>query len=368
MKILHFSDEGLPDTRIERYALIQSQNGYEPYFCGNTNKRLWLSNNFKEITYLPAEPTVKLGLPYFYPKFRKKFKKIYTRIQPDIIHAHNLITAKTCLDLNLQYIYDDHEYWSKQIAARSDISISLFSKRRFTNRRFLSFVNKFEKKIIQNAAAVITVSETIAAEHARWNSNVFTISNFPTSYETEKITHLNQPTDKLKAVLVTVYESNSEKETTDRIIKICNDINFELDVIGPVDKKFPHVKYLGFIPHVQLLSKLSDYHLGILTMPAHELRTNYYHYYNPNRIFLFCHAGVTPIIHEKMTPLKNIFGDLCITVDSESQIKAVIERLKGDSNFLSDRPAQIQAFAREKIRLEKLFDVMRVAYESVVKM
>ena len=212
MKILHFSNEGLPDTRIDRYAsLFKDDKDKEIIFCGGYPKSNYENLFYDNIINLPADPKYQLEIPFFYQSYKKRFKKIYLETKPDVVHAHNFFCAKVCFDLNIPYIYDDHEYWEYQVKARNKEKKSKFSKRLLTNFLLNRLISKNEKKIIAHAFSVITVADTIADEHKTFNEHTYTISNFPASYEINLIPSAPSNLSKLKVLIITKYNSDAEK-------------------------------------------------------------------------------------------------------------------------------------------------------------
>ena len=44
--------------------------------------------------------------------------------KPDIIHAHNIFSAKMVFEFGIPFVYDDYEYWSHhaRVVAEADLS------------------------------------------------------------------------------------------------------------------------------------------------------------------------------------------------------------------------------------------------------
>lgn len=368
MNILHFSNEGIPDTRIDRYASVQKkdENNFIT-FCGGFPRHANFENIFYDkLIYLPATPKEQLELPFYYGRFKKSFLKIYNENKPDIVHAHNFFSAKVCYDLKIPYIYDDHEYWSFQIAARAKDKISFFSQRKLTNRRLTKLINKYEKKILSNAKSVITVSDTIAEEHKAFNEKTYSIPNFPSSFEIDQIPKVTSNYDKLKLLLISNYSSDSEKNKkfTDNFIDVLSKANYDLTVIGSVPKKYDNVQYLGFIPHNNLIKQISKYHIGLRTFQPDKKVVGYYRYSSPNRIFLYLHAGIIPVIHEEMIYLRKILKDYCIVVENESQLVNLLPDYLNNDDFIKNSPQRTQAFAQKNFVFDDYQNVISKIYED----
>lgn len=367
MKILHLSDEGLPDIRLDRYAYIISKMGYESYFYGNTeNKDKHSFNFFKETETKRIPSSVNLGFPFFYQNYRKKFKDSYKKLKPDIVHAHNLISAKICLDLNIPYIYDDHEYWKYQVKARNKVKISLFSKRKFTNKLFTLRIKQWEKKVIKNAETVITVSETIANDHRLINPNSIVIPNFPCSFEINQIQNPPGKENILKILIISNYNSSEEKNSVDKYITHLSKNDIDLTIIGNYngpDNK--NLTSLGFLTTIEMYKKLPFFHVGLNTIHQGKKEVGYFKFSCPNRVFQYLHGGLIPVIHSEMSFLKTIIGEQSIFVNNENETCKFLIHMKNDSDFLKNNPGKIQKFARENLVFDNYEKELLKAYLNV---
>ena len=85
MRILHLSDVGLPDTRVERAALYAEKKGWKVIFAGGRPAESQLLNVFKRIHYRPWYPTEKTGLPITLRKLKQWLKRLIREEKPDLI-------------------------------------------------------------------------------------------------------------------------------------------------------------------------------------------------------------------------------------------------------------------------------------------
>ena len=111
MRILHLSDDGLPDWRVEKSAITAKKAGHELFFAGR------LTNNTKSIVFSEVHQVKwtargMVGIPYYYHCVKKQIEKLLKQIRPDIVHAHNIGSAKISHDLGLPAVFDDHEYFA----------------------------------------------------------------------------------------------------------------------------------------------------------------------------------------------------------------------------------------------------------------
>ena len=125
MKVLHVYEYGLPYWRIEKSAITGLKYGYREFFAGMSSPEF--TNNpkiFEKIYQLDwpwPEPNypkklyilyILLGKTSIWNAVKKQIKKILEEVRPDIVHAHNLTSAKLVSELDVPMIYNDHEYWS----------------------------------------------------------------------------------------------------------------------------------------------------------------------------------------------------------------------------------------------------------------
>ena len=180
--ILHISHGGLPDPRIERLAKL-SQEYSKSYFFGSTERgKLLYEDAFVEVVQSKAFKTMaNIGLPFYFQQLMKEFIDIVNRIRPDVVYAHNVIAGKLAHELGIPYIYDDHEYWSRQTMLRRMRVKSPIVRMKNAARYFWipRVYRKWEREILNSAASVVTVSEAIAREHRRHARNCDVIPNFP---------------------------------------------------------------------------------------------------------------------------------------------------------------------------------------------
>ena len=54
-------------------------------------------------------PYILLGKPSIWLSVKKQIKIILEDLRPDIVHAHNLISAKLMSEFDVPMIYNDHE-------------------------------------------------------------------------------------------------------------------------------------------------------------------------------------------------------------------------------------------------------------------
>ena len=112
MKILHLSEWGLPDWRIEKSAITAKRAGYEVFFAGEKNAHEYRNIIFDKIYEFDWNIKAKYKLPFYYQTLKKKITNIINQIRPEIIHAHNIFPAKLASEFDIPFVFDDHEFSS----------------------------------------------------------------------------------------------------------------------------------------------------------------------------------------------------------------------------------------------------------------
>ena len=152
MKILHLTHLPLPDWRLEKSALTCLKNGYQNFFGGRkpVNYQVTTFSKIYEITWTVQ---ARWGIPYYWHQVKKQFNKIIQEVRPDIIHAHNIFSAKMASEFDIPVIYDDYEHWSSYARIISEIKVSKASGnflkkmiRKIMKRRAINLWVKWEKE------------------------------------------------------------------------------------------------------------------------------------------------------------------------------------------------------------------------------
>ena len=113
MRILHFSNISLPYWRIEKWSSHQCiKSRPRDFFVGNDSVN-YNNKIFSKIYKINWTAKARLGIPTYWYYLKKEVGKVMKEVKPDIVHAHNIFSAKMISEFGLPFIYDDHEYWSQ---------------------------------------------------------------------------------------------------------------------------------------------------------------------------------------------------------------------------------------------------------------
>ena len=192
MKVLHLSEWGLPDWRIEKSAITAKREGYEVFFAGEKNEHEYRNIIFNKVYEFEWNIKAKYKLPFYYQILKKKINNIIKEIRPDIIHAHNIFPAKIASEFDIPFVFDDHEYSSMH----SKVVYETFKIRESQDKSKLNKIRWIAKKSVKKYMSklwiewereivskypTITVSEKIAEELRKYNSsnNIVVVPNVP---------------------------------------------------------------------------------------------------------------------------------------------------------------------------------------------
>ncbi len=93
LKILHLSDDRLPDWRIEKSAITALKVGHDVVFAGR-NSKTYHTNTFSGKYEIEWTERSRRGFPFYWHSVKKQVGKVIREVRPDIVHAHNIFSAK----------------------------------------------------------------------------------------------------------------------------------------------------------------------------------------------------------------------------------------------------------------------------------
>jgi len=342
MKILHLSHNGLPDLRVERTARTGKKVGHTISFAGPFVKGTGLpGDSFENFYALPFNKFANAKIPFYWGALKRKLSKILDAYNPDIIHAHNVIAAKLASEFSIPFIYDDHEYASKQCKVNARIWKP--------NKMYIQWLwSRWEREVLHKTFATITVSRTIAKEHKKICEHVFVTSNFPSFTETEKL----RLDFRINELLSSVYVGNDfsrapELRGTHRDVEGFLQI-FHHDNVGTLtvigDSKLTslrNINSLGFLPHSLMMEELTKHHIGLLPRKKHW----YHQYSNPNKPYEYAHAGLFVLTSSDFVNVKNNLGRYCITFSDPYELKELLLHYVNNLDEIYELRPKIREFA-----------------------
>jgi glycosyltransferase involved in cell wall biosynthesis len=387
MRILHVSHESLPDWRIEKSAITASNRGNDIFFAGKLSND-YSRDSFTKTYNINWNAKARLGLPFYSDSIKKQLDQVLKETKPDVIHAHNIFSAKMVSEFGIPFVYDDHEYWSrlsqllKEIARAKDLdgestrhkgySKMMLGKatnirRSLINSYAIKLWTKWEQEIV-SSHPTITVSEQIATD-LRTNYNakdVFVVPNFPMFSE---VRDFEKPRyhDSLSSVYAGV-EAKGEITPAHRNIDgfissfLGQDIG-DLVVIG-WNAKSPstRVRYMGFLPRQEMYREMFNHSVGLVPFKRHWSHV----YISPNKAYEYAHAGLVVLSTSGFEPINAILGEHCITFEDYEDMASKLKYFKENLDELYNRRLRLFEFARENLIWEKNESSIIEAYRKCV--
>src|ERR687895_2554827 len=370
MRILHVSHESLPDWRIEKSAITASNLGNDVFFAGKLSND-YSRKSFAKIYKLNWNAKARLGLPFYSDSIKKQLDQVLKETKPDVIHAHNIFSAKMVSEFGIPFVYDDHEYWPVYVKRQSEVSRQnqqnirpfTLSWPRMVARKFMrehlaskavKLWTKWEQEIV-SSHPTITVSEQIATD-LRTNYNakeVFVVPNFPMFSE---VRDFEKPRyhDSLSSVYAGGDGNNIDKYPNRDIDNL--DTTFLQHGIGDLvvigwNAKSPSIKirYMGFLPRQQMYREMFNHSIGLVPFKRHWSHV----YISPNKAYEYAHAGLVVLSTSGFEPINAILREHCIAFEDYEDMASKLKYFKENMDELYKRRLRVFEFARENLIWEK---------------
>ena len=384
MKVLHVSQLSLPDWRVEKSAITGLNYGYRVFFAGvappeytNNSKTFEKIFNLNwDVTNHPKRlliPYFLFGKPSIWPSVKKQMKKILEALRPDIIHAHNLISAKLISEFDYPMIYNDHEYWSIYIKRKYKSKLIINNNKAsrkvksFLYNRIINIWSNWESDIVTKYPTLV-VSKTIANEmKQKYSNKVFLLPNCPTKTETPG-SYTPEIHDELNSVYagiepikeVSALSAHRNLTGLDRVF-IENDVG-KLVLIGRTNFH-PSEKVIckGLLSRNEMYNEMAKCSIGLLPMKkiwSHK-------YINPNKTFEYAHAGLYVICTSSFSDVVETLDNNCSTIEDYNDLVTLLLYFRENKEELYKKRIKIQSFAKENLTWEKYEGNIIKAYKNI---
>jgi hypothetical protein len=391
LRILHLSDYDLPDWRIEKSAISAINRSYQVFFAGLPS--LTSNSVFSKVYEINWTPRARRAFPYYWYCVKKQLKRIIHEVRPDVVHAHNIFSAKMVSEFDIPFVYDDHEYWPSYVRRQIEsynLSLARSNKNnddlrriihkimlRLLNYRFLRLGLKWETQLV-SSTPTLTVSESIATELRRLGdtTKVFITPNFPMKNEIKDI-----QTPKFHKELTSVYagiEPKNNNKIAHRnmegfvdIFNRYNDVG-SLTMIGIEEEpsyntsssskaKYSRVTYRGYLPRHIMYQEMENNSVGLIPFRKHWSHK----YISPNKAYEYAHAGLVVLCTSSLIPIKNILKDYCLTFEDYDDMISQLRYCKDNIEKIYEKRIRVYQFAKENLIWENyeqnIFDAYKVA-------
>jgi hypothetical protein len=290
------------------------------------------------------------------------------QLAPDIIHSHNIGSAKISHDLRLPVVFDDHEYFgmlSRVNAENIHLQNPNNAKSRFDRikqnmktsyilRQSISNWTNWEQELVQSVPT-ITVSEPIAKELRKKadgkTKDILVVPNFPLETEIS----FKEPRDHGHFSSVYAGGDSKHKQVTNRDISgltnlfADNDIG-TLTIIGwERAESSEKYKATGFLPRDEMFSEMIQNSIGLIPWKKHWSHP----FLNPNKAYEYAHAGLFVILTSDLRSVVTTLEDNCLTFEDYNDLVSKLEYYKSNTDELYSRRLKIFNFAKNNLLWEK---------------
>jgi glycosyltransferase involved in cell wall biosynthesis len=362
----------LPDWRIEKSALTDLNLGHEVVFGGMESK--YTGNIFSKIFQIQWTPRARRAVPFYWHSVKKQLEKVLNETKPDVIHAHNIFSAKMVSEFRIPFVYDDHEYWSRLSMLLREMVLKKRTLEDKSEKRFLKNIlsqmtsirriainayairlwTSWEKEIV-SSHPTITVSEQIAAEmrisyHAK---NIFVVPNFP-MYPEVKDFEKPRFHNSLSSVYAGGDGHNIDKYPNRNIDDLDN--TFLLKDIGNLviigwkgTSSSNKVRYTGFLPRQDMFREMFNHSIGLIPWKQHWS----HNFVSPNKAYEYAHAGLVVACTSSFSVIKEILKEHCVTFEDYADMASKLMYFKENLDELYKKRLQIFGYARDNLIWEK---------------
>ena len=379
MRILHLSDDGLPDWRVEKSALTAKKAGHEVYFGGRLDNNA-KSTIFSEIHRINWTAGAMVGIPYYHHHVKKQIEKLVKQLGPDIIHSHNIGSAKISHDLGLPAVFDDHEYFGMLSRVNAE-NIKLQNtpnlksgfdrikqnmKASFISQQSISNWTNWEKELVLSLPT-ITVSEQIANELREVadgkTKEIIVVPNFPLEAEIS----FKEPQDHGHLSSVYAGGDSKHKQVTNRDISGLTNLFADNDIGNLTIIGWEHAessekyKATGFLPRDKMFSEMIQNSIGLIPWKKHWSHP----FLNPNKAYEYAHAGLFVMLTADLRSVVSTLEDNCLTFEDYEDLASKLEYFRSNTDELYERRLKIFNYARKCLIWEKHEQKIMDAYKMI---
>jgi glycosyltransferase involved in cell wall biosynthesis len=368
MRILHLSDDGLPDWRVEKSAITAKKAGHEVFFAGRLTTVV-NSTIFSQVHKITWTAGAMVGIPYFYHRVKRQIEKLVKQIRPDIIHSHNIGSAKMAFDLGLPTVFDDHEYFAMltrvnaenlkiQHSQESQSGLVKFKQKTrmsFISHQSISNWTKWEKELVLSVPT-ITVSEQILQELQKLGDQkakkIVVVPNFPLK---DELVAFTEPRKHEHLASVYAGGDSKHKKVTNRDISGLTDLFIENDignltVIGwETPESAEKYKATGFLPRDKMFSEMIQHSIGLIPWKKHWSHP----FLNPNKAYEYAHAGLFVMLTSDMKSVITTLGDNCLPFDDYDDLASKLAYFRANTDELYEKRLRTFNFARANLVWEQ---------------
>jgi hypothetical protein len=388
MKILHLSDRGLPDWRIEKAATTALRAGHEVFFGGGKKANNYNRKIFHQTYEISWNAWSRRGIPFHWHGVKKQIDRMLREARPDLVHAHDIFAAKMISEFGVPFVYDNHEYWTEYSKILADANNRIASRdlksrpprkilrqltRKILNDSAIRLWKKWEKELV-SVNTTITVSYEIAEKlkvivnnnnnnNNRSANRIFVVPNFPLISEVEDF---ERP--QYHGYLSCVYAGLSgtaqitpSHTNIDGLTEAFINSNIaDLTVIGwNNNRSFANVKYSGFLSRDSMYKEMFAHSIGLVPWKRHWSHS----YANPNKAYEYAHAGLFVMCTASIRPVIETLKEHCTTFENHADMVSKLTYFKDNLDELFNKRLKIFDYARRTLIWEMYEKNINRAYQ-----
>lgn len=370
MKILHLSDRGLPDWRIEKAAITGFKAGHDVLFGGEKKGNNYERKIFLKTYEISWSPRSRRGIPLCWHGVKKQVERMLREARPDLVHAHDIFAAKMISEFGVPFVYDNHENWSEyskiltdannrnasgNLESRQPRKILRQLSRKILNDYTIRLWKKWESELVC-ASTTITVSDEIAKQlrvinnkNHRTTNRIFVVPNFPLRLEVE---HFKRPQyhDKLSCVYAGLSgkaQMTLSHTNIDGLAEafVNNNIGY-LTVIGwDSNISCENVKYSGYLSRDSMYEEMFTHSIGLIPWRRHWSHS----YTNPNKAYEYAHAGLSVMCTASLAPIIRTLKEHCTTFEDRTDMISKLAYIRDNLDELFNKRLKIFDYARSNL-------------------
>jgi hypothetical protein len=362
LKILHLED-GKRAIRGERAAMLGRKIGIRNQLIAGPVQELILDETiFKKMKYIPFTPKNRLGFNQDY--FLTKLEEFIEEIDPDIIHAHNIVMAEIARKIGLPFIYDDHECWSQQIKYSTRRKIKGIISLATQKLRY----PRWEKRIITSTPVLVPSKGIRDFYKEKYNApHVYRFPNMPLLEEVDRIQFLKRDNKELITVVIGVSTKVSRKSRNIEGFIDCwkdNDDIGKLMIIGQNDLESEgNLISTGWVSHFDCYKHASKGHIGVIPFKPHK----YHRFSGALKAYLYIHSGLPLVTPKSQLEFKHVIDTIGTGFQFENYAQLVKYLQDSREKLLSLDNKKIIKIARKEFVLDNYSDVLKKVYKIALE-
>jgi len=373
-RILMVTHSHSPDKRIDQEAEYLAKEQYEIHLiCGKRKPTESTPTYYKSIHTIPLLKTQQAFLSIPVRKAAKKYLKIIKEIQPDIIHAHDLMAANVVsliLPKGTKFIFDDHEIMELKRKNKAQRSPNIAKK---IVRYILYLLSiRARKKVMKKANSVIVVNNYFIEFYRKRgvdHKKIIVLENFPKKELISKALaqkelvdefFINDPRKKLvHSTSTSSIEMDLDRNVNSYIEAINKLDDWVMVIFGPnvEEMESKGVRFIQRKPILEYLVCVAHCNVTIHA-PLIDERSNHA---SPNRVFESALLGVQ-VISNKVSSLLEKMNNMIIWLEEE---EIPPERITEILNNIEKYPSgkELQEYAKDFVwekQIDKLINQYRI--------